>query len=251
MIQVLDKAMRIMELLGKNPKKSYPLSEIAQTLSLDKGTCTRILKSLSGRGFVQQETPRGGYQLGYKLYHILGNHVDNVALTKIARKDIEILGKELNETAMLVALINDKRVVLYSTIPDRDVFIHTDRERSCYSMCASRVIMAFYTPSHLENCIIRLGLPDRNEWPEIYESQSPEREMMNVFASIRQNGYYMLDDRHGIVGFSAPLFQNGHVVGSVGTYVPKERLNDTKTVLNAVLHCAKEINLKLKKAEMI
>ncbi len=241
--------MRIMELLGENPKAAYPLSEIASTLSLDKGTCARIVKTLAERGFVQQESPRSGYQMGYKLYHLTGQSVENSFLTKIARKDIEDLGRKLNETALLSVIRNDKRIVLYSTIPERTIVIRTNTERNLYAVCAGRVILANYTPSHLERCIIRLGLPDQDEWPEIYRSDHPEQELVNSLTRIKQNGYDILDDRHGIIGFAAPLFLNGHVVGSVGTYLPKDRLTDQQTILDALLACTKEINIKLKKSE--
>ena len=237
-----------MELLGENQKAEYPLSEIAETLSIDKGTCARIMKTLASRGFVQQEAPRSGYQIGYKLYHLTGQSVDNSFLTKIARKDIEDLGRKLNETALLSVTRNDKRIVLYSTVPERTYVIRTNMERNLYSVCAGRVILAHYTPSHMEKCIGRLGLPSEEEWPEIYSSGNPQRDLMNSLTDIRQKGYDILDDRHGIVGFAAPLFFDGHVVGSVGTYLPKERLTDVHTVLNALLTCTREINIKLKKS---
>ncbi len=245
MIQVLDRAMRIIELLGENPGRTYPLSEIAAVLSLDKGTCARIVKSLSAKGFVQQEAPRSGYQLGYKLYHITGHPVENAELTKIARRDVEGLGAALNETALLAVARNDRRVVLYSTVPDRSLVVRTNTERPIYSVCAGRVILANYTPAHLEKCIIRLGLPTRDEWPEIYLSASPEQALVNALTRIKQNGYDILDDRHGIIGFAAPLFQGGHVVGSIGTYLPVSRMTDRKKILDTLLYYSGEINLKL------
>ena len=248
MIQVLDRAMRIIELLGENPGKTYPLSEIAQTVNLDKGTCARIVKSLSEKGFVQQEAPRSGYQLGYKLYHITGHPVENAELTKIARRDVEGLGAALNETALLAVSRNDRRVVLYSTVPDRSLVVRTNTERPIYSVCAGRVILANYTPAHLEKCLIRMGLPSREEWPEIYLSDSPEQALVNALTRIKQKGYDILDDRHGIVGFAAPLFQGGHVVGSLGTYLPAARITDPQKILDTLLYYTKEINLKLQRA---
>lgn len=237
--------MDILEVLAENPKRSFPLLEIASRTNLDKGTCSRILKSLALRGYIQQEAPRSGYQLGYKLYHITGNPVENADLTKVARKDIEELGKTLNETALLAVVHNDRRVVLYSTVPDRNLVVRTNIEQPVYAVCAGRVILANYTPAHLEKCIIRLGMPALDEWPEIYESEHPGQELMNALTKIKQDGYDVLDDRHGLIGFAAPIFQNGHVAGSVGTYLPVERLHDRKTILDALLHCTSEINQKL------
>ena len=245
MIQVLERALNIVDLLGKNPKKGYSLSEIASIISLDKGTCTRIMKTLLAKGFVHQESPRGEYRLGYKFFHIIGHPVENEELTKIARKEIDALGEKFNETALLAVVNNDKRVILYSTSPDRDLIVRTNLERDVYSVCAGRVIIAHYTPSHLEKLLTRLGQPTREEWPEIYQSEHPEQELMNVLTSIKQKGYDILDDKHGITGFAAPLFNKGHIVGSVGIYLPNERLKAPDLILKALLDSAKAINKKI------
>ena len=84
--------MRILDYLGENSRRDCSLSEIADALSLDKGTCANILKTLSYGGFVQQEAPRSGYRLGYRLFHLTGHQVENEELTKIARHDIDLLG---------------------------------------------------------------------------------------------------------------------------------------------------------------
>lgn len=246
MIQVLDRAIRVLVLLGENSGKILSLSEIADTLSLDRGTTSRILKSLAERGFVQQEAPRSGYQLGYRLYHITGHLVENSELTKIARKDVEALGAALNETALLAIARNDMRVVLYNTVPERSLVVRTKMEMPIFSVCAGRVILANYTPAHLEKCIIRLGLPDRDVWPEIYQSAHPRQELFNTLTEIKRRGYDVLDDGHGITGFAAPLFMDGHVKGSIGTYLPTERIKDEKTIIDAVMYYAGEINQKLK-----
>lgn len=250
MIQVLEKALRIVEFLGEDPRNAVPMSKIADTLSLDRGTCSHILKTLSAHGFVEQELPRSGYKLGYKFYHITGHHVENNELTEIARKDVEALGSELNETAMLAINRNDMRVVLYHTTPNRSVVASTDMERSAYAACAGRVIMAHYSPKHLEKCLIRLGLPTQKEWPEIYQSDNPEQHLVNTLAAIKLRGYDIQYD-HEVTGFASPLFIKGHVIGSLGTYLPNSRLTDKETIIKAMLHHASEINRKLEKFSQI
>jgi len=245
MIQVIERALKILEFLGMNPKKGFTLSEIASAFSLDKGTCTRIMKTLQAKGFVNQDSPRGVYRLGYKFYHIVGHPVENEELTKTARRDIDALGKTFNETALLAVVNNDKRVVLYNTYPDRELVVRTNLEREVYSVCAGRVIIAHYSPAHLDRTLVRLGLPSREEWPEIYQSGDPEKELLNKLVGIKQKGYDILDDGHGITGFAAPLFNKGHVAGCVGIYLPNERLNNPNTILKALLDCAKSINRKI------
>ncbi|MBQ7610939.1 MAG: helix-turn-helix domain-containing protein [Bacteroidales bacterium] len=245
MIQVLSRAMRILEILGENPSRTYSLAEISQKLSLDKGTCANILKTLCSGGFVQQEAPRSGYKLGYLLYHLTGRPVENEELTKTARRDIELLGASLNETALLSIIRNDRRITLYNTVPDREIIVRTSIDKSVYSACTGRVIIANYSPSHLEKLLIRIGLPEKDEWPEVYDSPHPSQALANALAEIKRNGYATQHDANGIVGFAAPLWKNGHVKGAVGIYLPENRLDDKEKLISAVLETAAEINRKI------
>ncbi|MBO4571923.1 MAG: helix-turn-helix domain-containing protein [Bacteroidales bacterium] len=245
MIQVLDRALSILDYLGRNPQMEFALSTIASSLSLDKGTCTRIMKTLLEKGYVQQDYPRGKYRLGYKAYHLIGSPVENEELTKIARRDIDELGRRFNETALLAVVKNDRRVVLYSTVPDRNLVIRTKQEGGVYAFCAGRVIIANYTPSHLDKLLIRLGLPSEEEWPEIYRSGNPEQNLINALVQIKNNGYDILDDGNGITGFAAPIFRNGHVAGCVGLYLPNDRMIDRDRILSALLSCSRTIDRKL------
>ena len=239
--------MRIIELLGSAPQSQFSISDISNRLSLDKGTCTNIMKTLASQGFVQQDLPRGGYKIGYTLYHLTSGSVANDELTKIARDDVEKLCASLNETALLSVIRNDKRVVLYITTPDRDLLVRTRMNKSVYTANTGRVILANYTSDHLERFIIRNGIPTQKEWPELYEYNNPDKELRNQFSQIKMNGYSVQIDDNDIFGLAAPIFINGHVAGSVGTYLPLFRLTSRNAVLNAVLNTARSINGKIER----
>lgn len=247
MIQVLSRALNILELLASEPGREFPLGDISSRLGLDKGTCANILRTLRDRGYVSQPYPRSGYKLGYKAYHITGRNIENDELTKVARSDMENLGRLINETVLLSVIRNDRRVTLYSTVPDREIIVRTKGEKAIYSACTGRVIMAYYTPDHLEKLIIRLGLPSAEEWPGVALSQDPAGKLANELARIRQDGYAIHRDTQGIVGFAAPLFKGGHIAGSIGLYLPVERLRDEKETLTLLLDCAGKVNVKLER----
>ena len=223
MIKVIEKALNILELLAAEQNREIGLGEIADTLGLDRGTCSNIIKTLVSRGYIQQEGPRRGYRFGYMPFKMTNSFINNEELTKIARDDVDKLGKKLNETAILSCIKNDKRIVLYNTIPDRELIVQSNFAKSIYAANTGRVILANYTPAHLDKCLIRLGLPTEEEWPEIYRSGNPHGELKNLLASVRQAGYEIHHDSNGVVGIAAPLFRAGHVVGSVGVYIPKMR----------------------------
>ncbi len=250
-IKVIEKALNILELLASEENREFPLGEIADTLNMDHGTCSNIIKTLSSRGYINQKGPRCGYKFGYMLYKLTNSAINNEELTKIARDEIDDLGRRLNETAILSCIKNDKRIVLYNTVPDRELIVRTNVDKSIYSANTGRVIIANYTPAHLEKCLIRLGLPSKEEWPEIFTSDNPHGELVNSLAAIRIAGYEIHHDTNGIVGVAAPIFKAGHVVGSLGVYMPKMRYIDEKLILSTVLASAAEINKKIKQTENI
>lgn len=245
MIKVIDKALNIIELLASEQNRKFQLGEIADTLEMDHGTCANIIKTLAARGYVQQDGPRMGYKFGYMPYKITNSAVNNEELTKIAREEIDRLGERLNETAILSCIKNDKRIILYHTTPNRELIVRTNIDKSIYSANTGRVILANYTPAHLEKCLIRLGLPSKEEWPEIYESNNPRGEMINRLTSVRSAGYEIHHDANGIVGVAAPVFGGGHVLGSVGVYMPKMRFVNEHDILDLILDTAGAINKKI------
>ena len=245
MIKVIEKALNILELLSSDQSKEFLLSEIADTLNMDHGTCANIIKTLSTRGYVHQDAPRRGYKFGYMMFKLTNTAVNNEEITKMAREEIDKLGNLLNETAILSCIKNDKRIVLFYTTPNRELFVRPNIDKSVYSANTGRVILANYTPEHLERFIIRNRMPTREEWPAIYETEYPDLEFRRKLNKIRTTGYEIDKDSNGIVGFAAPLWRGGHVTGSVGIYMPASRLKNENEILDQLLATAESINNKL------
>lgn len=251
MIQSIIKAMNIIEFLAMNPHREVPLKDIANALDMDHATCANIIKTLASRGYVQQSAPRCGYKFGYMFYKLTGTAMVHEELTKIAREDVEKLGRETNESAILSIIKNDKRIVLFYTSPDRELIVRTNVDKSVYSANTGRVILANYTQDHLEKFIIRNRMPTEEEWPAIYKSENPDLEFRRRLNKIRKMGYEVDFAPNGIVGFAAPLWRKGHVVGSVGIYLPATRLADEQEMLDKLLATADSINRKLSLTDSI
>ena len=67
MIQVLERAEKILSYLAMNRRREVPLSEIADSLGMNRATCANILKALKELGFIEQISYRKGYILGQKI----------------------------------------------------------------------------------------------------------------------------------------------------------------------------------------
>lgn len=66
-IQALDRALQVL-LLFQQEKRELGVTEIAAKLGYYKSTVYRVLATLEGRGFVQQNELTGKYWLGFRLY---------------------------------------------------------------------------------------------------------------------------------------------------------------------------------------
>ena len=55
MIQVINRALNILELVSKERDREFSLSEIANSLNLNASTCANIIKTLVTRGYLEQQ----------------------------------------------------------------------------------------------------------------------------------------------------------------------------------------------------
>ena len=245
MIKSIAKALDILELFSVNETRSLGLAEIASRMDMNKSTCANILKTLREKGYVEQAEYRSDYQIGYKLYQLGMRDIENSKLTDMARYDIDLLGMSLNETAIFSVIRNDRRVVLYGNVPDHEMVVRTNIDKSVYATCTGRAILANYAPEHLDKFIVRVGMPSPEDWPEIYQNENPRGGLINALTSIKRQGYFVGHDTKGVVGFASPVFEDNHVVGAVGVYMPEIRVADEMAVLEKVLKCAEDISRKL------
>lgn len=73
MIQVLERAFRILEWLARAESPPRRLGEIARHIEVSPAACSHIVKTLVHYGYVVQVAPRKGYRLG-PMAAMLGRH---------------------------------------------------------------------------------------------------------------------------------------------------------------------------------
>lgn len=101
MIQVIHRALSILETIASSPKEDLSLSEIADSLQLNHGTCANILKTLVNRNYVEQVGTKKGYKLGYMAYQLTDSYTYYAELKEIAKPFVDKLRESINETIIL------------------------------------------------------------------------------------------------------------------------------------------------------
>ena len=96
-IKVLD----ILEHLGSS-QRAVSVSDLARAIGLNVSTAFRLLQTLMGRGYVEQERDNRGYQLGPRIFQMGTAYLQGSDLAAIARPHLEALRDAVGETAYLV-----------------------------------------------------------------------------------------------------------------------------------------------------
>ena len=215
MIQVINRALNILEILAQEPDKEFGLSEIATAVELNAGTCANILKTLVYRNYVEQSGTKKGYKLGYMIYQLTRDNSYNTELVNAAKVAMDNLRDNINETVILSVIKGDKRILLNESQCTHEIQVRTTNESSVYRATTGRMILAHYSPKELNDFIDKIGLPTEEEWPE-------------VKTNIRTNNIELSWNKNHVVGLATPILKKGKVIASLGIYLPDIRFGKSE-----------------------
>lgn len=235
MIQVLERAEKILTYLSENRKREVPLTEIADNLDINRATCANILKTLRELGLIEQMSYRKGYILGDKIYSIAGVENDPDRLKVLLKPLIDNLCKEVNESVMLTVIRDDQRYHIYNAEAYHALQAKIIYQMGVWQATTAKVIIAQYDDKKLDDFLKLVGMPGK-VWPEIKN----RRDLDEALEEIRKNRCFTVINNH-FACMAAPIFKNGEVIASIGYYLPDVRLTDTtRPILEAKLEEAAE-----------
>lgn len=243
MIQVINRALSILEVIAQDNEKEWGLSEIADGLELNHGTCANILKTLAQRGYVEQTGLKKGYKLGYMAYRLTDSNEYNIQLINSTKVLIDTLCSEINETVILSTIKHGKRILVYEALCNHDIQIRTTLESTPYRATTGRMILAHYSPKELRDFIATVGLPSKEDWPEI----SSEAELEQALNEIRKKNIIETWNNNHVVGLATPIFKKNKIIASLGVYLPDIRFSKTErnTIIKELLQTTETINKKI------
>ncbi len=244
MIQVLNRAFDILELIAKEPGKEFGLGEIANTLNLNHGTCANIIKTMVSRGYIQQMGRRGDYKLGQMLQYLTGNLPYKKELLEASTEIMNYLSEKLNEDVILTVMKDDKRILLHEVRSNHELQVVNLKESKIYISSTGRVLLACMPQTEHEIFINKYGLPSSEDWPGV----NTREDLLRELNQIRKKKLSVMLTNSDIVGVAVPIYHNEKVISSLGVYLPQSRFNwdmKKKTILN-IRESALRIMEKLK-----
>ncbi len=242
MIQVVNRALNILEFIANDSNKEFSLSEIADALDLQHSTCANILKTLLSRGYVEQTKVKGNYKLGIMIYH-LSNNGNNSSIINVTEDLMIDLRNKVNETVILSVIKNQRRIVLNMMTNTHEIQVKTIKESSVYSATTGRVILAHYSENELDYFIEKVGLPSEDEWPGINTKKKLREELDRIK---KQNIEITLNKNH-VIGLATPIIKESKVIASLGIYLPDFRYGNAekKLLIAEIIKATEKINAKI------
>lgn len=243
MIQVIHRALDILEILGKEPQTPKTLAEISGSLNLNAGTCANIIKTLISRSYIEKLDKQKAYTLGPLSYKLGGEDSYKKHLIDAAKEELEKLTKKINESTLLGILNGDTRVSVVIAEGSNDLTVQSNLIKKAYHTATGRLLIAYLSDPELEKFIDKYGLPEPTHWKEVKSRKKLYKELN----FIRTNNYsYHITDSQ-IIGIAVPVYKDVNVIASLGVYMPLFRYKNWKEgeILKMLHNTAKKISLKI------
>jgi IclR family acetate operon transcriptional repressor len=218
----VSRAFAVLELLALE-KEPVRLSAVASRLGMQKSTVHRILTTLSGLGYVQQEPQTGCYRATLRLWELGSGLVAHHPVKRAAAVFLQQLHQSTRETVSLTVLTGDDVLYLDKIVSPRPIrFTSRVGSRAPAPVTAGGKAMLAYEPE--ARAIIRRAR-ERMTAPRRVSPDSLMRELEEV----RRNGYATSSYSPGVISFAAPIMaRDGRAAAALSVSAPESRLTQAK-----------------------
>ena len=185
-VQSLDRTFELLERLA-DAGRPVSLSELAEASSLPMPTVHRLLKFLTGQGYVRQE-PDKRYALGLRLVRL--GQAASRGLGTWATPFLARLVDQFGETANMAILQGDSAVYVAQVASPQSMRMFTEVGKVVMPHCTGvgKAIMSELPDREVVAMLERTGMPARTEHTIV----TPQA-MLDVLDEARERGY-ALDD---------------------------------------------------------
>ena len=222
MIQVIHRALDILEFVGRHGKEPIQLQKIAEHAGLSQPTTANIVKSLVQKNYLEQVGRKVGYRLGIAAFQLTGNPTYDQDLIAAAKEPLKELTQQLNETSLLAVLRNHKRVIVHLEECDQMLQVRTVMIADIYTTATGRLLLAFQSPKELDAIVRAMGLPPKKVWPGADTREGLEKELQRI----RESEFVQVTSIHHTVGVAVPVYKNKAVIAGLSVFIPESRYTE-------------------------
>jgi DNA-binding IclR family transcriptional regulator len=213
-VQVLDRALDIIEQLSQSPRP-MGTTEISRSTGLSKSTVSRLLSTLQARDYVKRGRADGKYAIGPKLIALASCYIGSLELQTEARPYLSQLASDLNLTTHLGIL--DGNEVIYieklDRFPTKQLYSQIGYRVPAYCSSLGKCLLARYSGEELDHIMEGDGF--RTYTPNTISGMEMLKEQLR---KIREQGWAMDNQEYekGHMCVGAPIYDyRGEIIAAV------------------------------------
>jgi DNA-binding IclR family transcriptional regulator len=246
-VQVLERAINIIEFIGRQGSGEVGLRELSTAMKLHKTTTHRIAHVLESRGLLRRGLDSNRYRLGLHLYDLGCQALDHINIRDEARPLMTRVALEVGETVHLAVLDRSEVLYIERVEAQRSVTMGSKLggRNPVYCTALGKAMLAYLLEAEAEQILgaCRMEARTRNTFTSV-DALKQELER------IRNRGYAIDDEEieDGIRCIAAPIVDAAHrAVAAISVSGPSSRITPNrfeligKTVLKATQELSAQI----------
>src|SRR6201999_3792190 len=222
MIQSVDRAARILAVLGAGPPR-LGVTEIAARVGLAKPTVHGLLRTLEQHDLVAQDPDTGKYSLGPGVVSLGNSFLGGSELRARSLRWTEALAQRAGEAVWVATLSGSRVIVLHHVFrPDDTVQILEVGAAIPWHACALGHAIVASLPASQRAAALAADLA-----PLTGRTKTTPQALTRALAQVRAAGYAVENEEAtvGDAGIAAPILGRDDVVaGAIGVVGPADRL---------------------------
>jgi DNA-binding IclR family transcriptional regulator len=218
----VSRAFALLELLALAGEPQR-LSVMAARLEMQKSTVHRVLGTLIGLGYVQQDAESSCYRATLKLWELGSSLIAQHPVKRLAAAYLLQLHASTRETVSLTVLSGDDVLYLEKIVAVRPMpFTSRVGSRAPATLTAGGKAMLAHEPG------ARAIVSRARERTHAKRRTGVER-ILRELEEVRHQGYATSSFRPGVVSFAAPIMgRDGRAAAAISVSAPETRLNGAK-----------------------
>lgn len=211
-IEAVDRALQLLEVLGEQP--ALGVTEISRRMNVSKTLAFRLLHTLERWDYVTRDADHRTVSLGYRLLHLAKRATEHSTILRSTRAEMDRLASEVDEDINLYVRIGSYSVCVANRRSSHVLHQAAEpgRRGTLHAGGSSTVLLAF-APADIQDAVLAGEL-------KRYTPQTlvDARRLRQRIRKIQEDGVHVARGDVVAGGFSvaAPIFgSNGQAVASV------------------------------------
>jgi IclR family KDG regulon transcriptional repressor len=181
-VKMVEKIMKIIELIASKEKEGCGLSGISKSLNLKNTTVYYLIASLLYLGYLEKDEKTKKYKISEKLLSIFSPIINRNLLLKVSEPVIKSLAENIRESVVLGIFYKGQRYTIATAKYEGHILnvnLNMFEESSCYTTATGRILLSFLTEKDVKEYIKKEGYPEE-KWKNIKNYDELKKEMEKI-----------------------------------------------------------------------